>query len=219
MTCRLCERDVPLIQAHIIPRPFYRMSDATPSTAKVLSNRPGDHPKRVRTGFYDTGILCGPCDERIGIWDQYGAQVFVRELPTLAPQPNAERPVAFMRRTFDFARLRLFLLSVLWRAGVSSLDMFRRVRLGPYAAQLHRMILDGDPGDADNFSTVLSAFTVDGRLPSTGVPLSDPFRERWQGVNAYRLSFGTVTAYVKVDQSPFPPSFARIAMREGQPLC
>lgn len=37
--------------------------------------------------------------------------------------------------------------------------------------------------------------------------IGSPFFERWEGVNAYRLYFPHITAFVKVDQRPFRPPF------------
>jgi hypothetical protein len=218
MACRLCGEDRPLIEAHIIPRPFFRDFGVAPGHGKVLSSTAGVYPKKVRTGFYDPGILCGSCDNKIGVWDQYGSALFLDQLDQFVPFPDRSNPVAFARSDYDFVRLRLFLLSVLWRAGISSLAMFDRVRLGPYEMILHRLISEADPGPPDDFCTVLSIFTTDGEFIDGGVPLADPFRERWQGVNAYRISFGLITAYIKVDKRPFLPSFEQMALRSGRPL-
>ncbi len=33
--------------------------------------------------------------------------------------------------------------------------------------------------------------------------LMDPFPEKWDGINAYRLYLGQIVAYIKVDRRPF----------------
>jgi hypothetical protein len=217
MRCHLCEAQVPLIEAHIIPRPFFR-AYGRGRGPRVISNSPGVNPKRAPAGFYDASILCGPCDRRIGVWDQYGAELFIDGLSEFKPFPNARSPIALVRPSFDFDRLRLFVLSVLWRAGISSLPMFQRVRLGRYGDRLREMLRAEDPGQSDEFCTVLSVFTVNGGLPTVSIPMADPFRERWNGTNAYRISFGLVTAYVKTDQRSFPFSLGSLAIKEGHPL-
>lgn len=219
MTCKLCGLDLPLIDAHIIPKPFFVAYGSPTRGPRVFSNKPGVHPKRVRTGFYDSEILCQKCDGKIGVWDQYGVELFLKGLGSFQPFPTAKSPVGYVRTDFDFKRTRLFLLSVLWRAHISSLAMFARVRLGPYAERLAEMIRINDVGKADEFTTVLSVFTVDGKFSPSGVPIMDPFRERWNGANAYRLSMGSITAYIKTDRSKFPESFEMLALAEGKPLC
>jgi hypothetical protein len=218
MTCQLCGRDAPLINAHIIPKPFFRTTRQKGLASMLVSNKAGERPKRSRTGVYDSHILCASCDRRIGVWDQYGVELFVHGLASFTPLSKANELIAFQQPSFDYARLRLFILSVLWRSHISSHPMFDRVRLGPHAKRLRAMIEHGQPGDSTDFSTVLSAFTLNGRLPNVGVPIADPFRERWHGVNAYRLSLGVVTAYVAVDQHPLPDYLRSIAVADGQPL-
>src|SRR5688572_15346675 len=127
MTCRLCLRDVPLIKAHIIPRPFFLKHGTDRAAPRFLSDRPDAHPKRVPIGLYDKTILCRPCDGRIGDWDHYGVDLFIRRLDSFKALTRDGDTVAFARSDFDYAQVRLFLLSVLWRAHVSSHDAFRRV--------------------------------------------------------------------------------------------
>jgi hypothetical protein len=219
MICRLCGRDAQLIDAHVIPRPFFGEVDGGKQRVKVLANRPGEYPKRLPIGFYDPELLCANCDnEVLGQWDEYGVQVLLQERELLVPQPNAAAPVAFLRQDYDYTRLKLFFLSVLWRANESSLPFFGKVSLGPYRRPLFEMIYAGDPGQPETFSVLLSVFTNNNVIPAIGTPILDPHRERWDGVNAYRLSFGVVTAYVKVDRAIFGDSFNRLVLRPNEPL-
>jgi hypothetical protein len=218
MTCRLCGSDVPLIKAHIIPKPFFLKYGTDGGVPRFLSNTPGVYPKRVPVGLYDRAILCRVCDARIGDWDHYGIDLFLRHLDSFEPVKRDAETIAFSQSTFDYKLLRLFLLSVLWRAHLSTHPAFQRVRLGPYADILKRLIELADPGDPSEFDIVLSVFTIDGKIPETGVAIMDPFREHWEGVSAYRLSLGLITAYIKVDQAQFHDAFLKSAVRPGRPL-
>jgi hypothetical protein len=217
MTCQLCRQDIPLIDAHIIPRPFFR-PEGPSGAPKFLSNTDGSYPKRAPIGIYDPGILCAKCDGRIGRWDEYGVELFIQSLDAFTPVIEHGDLVAFQRDTFDYSRLRLFVLSVLWRAHLSSHEMFRRVDLGERADRLREMVESDGPGDSREFSMALSAFTVRGKIPNIGIPIADPFMETWDGVNACRLSFGVVTAYVSVDRAPLPQSLMAMGVVEDRPL-
>ena len=217
MTCQLCREDVPLIDAHIIPRPFFRTKEPD-GVPKFLSNTDGTYPKRAPVGIYDPNILCAKCDGRLGRWDEYGVELFVQGLGDFTPVIEGGDLVAFRQDRFDYSRLRLFVLSVLWRAHLSSHDMFRRVELGERAARLRDMIESGVPGESTEFSIALSAFTVHGKIPSIGIPIADPFMETWDGVHSCRISFGIVTAYVSVDQAPLPRALMEMGVVEGKPL-
>ena len=216
--CLLCHITGPLVEAHIIPRPFFSIHGSAEHPARVLSNSPGVHPKRSPTGFYDRYILCERCDRAIGVWDQYGVEVFIYELEQFKPLGPAAHVTAFFRAEYDYNRLKLFLLSVLWRAGVSSREEFERVHLGPHADDIRRMMLAGSAGPAQQYSAVLSVFTINNALPDFAIPIMDPFHERWHGINGYRLSFGLFTVYIKVDNRPLPETLEQVMLRPGQPL-
>jgi hypothetical protein len=46
----------------------------------------------------------------------------------------------------DYAMFKLFHLSVLWRAGVSTREEFRNVKLGSHEDVIRQMLLRDDPG-------------------------------------------------------------------------
>lgn len=219
MYCHLCGQARKLIKAHIIPEAFFvahRKDGKRPS--RLISNCKGERAKKSPVGIYDFNILCGECDGKLGLWDEYGIQLFIKDLKSFAPSPVTGTPICFVRPEFDYVKLKLFVLSVLWRAHLTSQKFFERVQLGPYADALRDMIAMSDPGDGDDFCTVLSCFTLADQLEMKALPILDPHRERWQHVNAYRLGFGVLTAYVKVDQSKFGPSFRDVSLRPDQPL-
>ncbi|MBL8997623.1 MAG: hypothetical protein JNL44_09940 [Gemmatimonadetes bacterium] len=184
----------------------------------MVSNTAGVRPKKVPGGFYDPEILCAECDSNIGNWDQYGIELFAGALSGFAAVPSESEPVAFLRTNYDYRKLKLFSLSLLWRADRTAHPMFNRVKLGQHRERLTSLIAAGDPGTPTDFGTAFSVFTVNGRPFKGSVPIMDPFRERWNGVNAYRFSLGAVTAYVKVDQLPFPPHLAYVALNPEKPL-
>lgn len=218
MICKLCRVERHLIDAHIIPKPFFGEVDSGRHRAKVLSNRVSEYPRRLPIGPYDQKLLCAACDNAIGRWDAYDIKVLLHERDQLKPYPSGDAPFAFVRDHFDYSQLKLFFLSVLWRAHESSLPFFQRVRLGPYRNRLYEMISGSDPGQPDEFAVFLSAFTVNNQIPDAGTPILDPHRDRWNGVTAYRISFGVITAYIKVDKVPFREPFVDLILRPEQQL-
>jgi len=217
MLCRLCQHDRKLVDAHIIPKPFFT-AYLDGNKGKLLSNSLGMRPKRSRTGVYDSGILCGTCDKVIGVWDEYGVRVLLQELRALSADSPTGVQTAFQRPNYDYNRLKLFILSVLWRASESSRDFSKKVKLGPCQERLFRMLRAEDPGAPEDFPIFLSAFTVNGRIPASGIPILDPYREKWDGVDAYRLYLGVIAAYVKMDHRPFSYPFAELMLRPERPL-
>jgi len=80
----------------------------------------------------------------------------------------------------DYKTWKLFLLSILWRAGVVSRSEYRGVLLGPYELKLRKMLLDGDPGRRREFPVIL--WRLSESFP--GVSLIHPVRDL-EGRQAY----------------------------------
>ena len=100
---------------------------------------------------------------------------------------RTEGSVVFLS-DLDYLQLRLFQLSVLWRAGVSSLPFFSDVQLGPFAEELRKLVLAGEPGLPDRFCCIMFGLKYE-KEAFTGV-IMQPGRTRLNGQIAYRFVFG-----------------------------
>lgn len=165
-TCKLCGNDRKLIDAHIIPRAFWRLPPAGEDAAKILSNSKGVHPRRMLEGVYDPNILCGECDGQLGKLDQHAAESLLHARPD-----NIKGFRQLMGRRYeeaDPARLRLFIASVAWRAPISHQTFFARVSLGPYEELIKRALQQGI--NNSRVECVLGEFDKED-VPSTGSSL------------------------------------------------
>jgi hypothetical protein len=109
-------------------------------------------------------------------------------------------------------------MSVLWRAAVTRHPMFGRVKLGPVAERLKMMLLARDPGRSSEYSVALGVFSEQGKIPSLGIGVMDPFLERFDSIRVCRFYFGRVTALIKTDSRPFAPPLSEIALDAGKPM-
>jgi hypothetical protein len=73
----------------------------------------------------------------------------------------------------------------------------------------------GNAGEPEEYSVNLFKFDQ----PADEVPIFDPIREKWNGVNCYRLCVYGYTALVKVDQRKTVPEFQNMILSPGKPLC
>jgi len=144
--CKLCNKQTELIKAHIIPECFYRLDLYSGEIPRLVSNTAGTYPKRAPIGVYDENILCGPCDQEIGIYDQHACELLIRNVGQFSKRLSDDgRPMFLSVPHFDYNKLKLFLMSILWRAGISDQKFFDRVSLGPFLDKLHSMIVNKDP--------------------------------------------------------------------------
>ncbi|MFH0878113.1 MAG: hypothetical protein V2A34_00220 [Lentisphaerota bacterium] len=215
MSCRLCRENKPLIKAHIIPRAIYEeVKESRDSHLVVVPTKDGANVEKSRIGFYDKTILCSDCDGRLSRFDEYG-KIFIFDLEHVGtPVMSSDgRLLALQILKFDYQKLKLFFLSILWRAAVSKLESFSRVNLGPFEQSLRNYIQNEDPGAPDDFPVFLTRFTgIDLRFT-----MMDPVYVRMDGgIRHWILYLVACNAYIKVDRRPAITQ--RLALSPDQPL-
>lgn len=200
------------MKAHVIPEAFFRELREGSQAPLLVSGSPSEYPSNSPIGIYDREILCGECEPKFGILDDYGIQILLRQLDQhFLPLVGRDGPVAFQAEGVNQEKLLKFLVSVLWRASVSRHRFYGRVDLGPYEPHAKQVLLDPHSPVPPQFGAVLSRWTAgDVTLAKGG--LMDPFRERWDGINAYRFYFGEVVAYIRVDTQSFRRPLSELAL-------
>lgn len=212
MKCKMCDEEKKLIQAHIIPRSFHEPLKQSGQIPIIITSKEGVYPKRSQTGIYDTEILCEDCEKLFSPWDDYGNKFLFQELEdSNYIVSNGER-IAYNYGLCDYEKLKLFFISMLWRASVSKQDMFSSVRLGPYEDILKELILSKNPGGVEDFSVALSKFDA----PPNETGILNPDRTRYDGVIHYRLYLGGYMAIIKVSNQPIPICFRGMYLEPGQ---
>ena len=111
--------------------------------------------------------------------------------------PN-EKKIGYKLENIDYKELKLFFLSVLWRASVSRRKEFKRVDIGrSFENYLKTMIKNSNPGDTNIFLVVIRRFIDD--LGKNF--LMDPYRLKIDGINFYRFYLGAgYEFHIKVDK-------------------
>lgn len=212
MNCALCGQDRKLVEAHVIPRSFHRIDPTDRKPTRLVTNAAGRYTRKLPKGIYDPAIVCEECERRFSPWDDYAAELFLQSWDTFQRIQRQKEDIGFSLPSYDYSRLKLFFLSVLWRAGVSGHEMFEKVTLGPHAAKLREAILTGEPGDRQYYGVVLQAFD------STNLGFLNPHPERFFGVRFYRFYLSHIIAYIKVDSLPLPEPFTALALTPHSPL-
>lgn len=199
MNCRLCDKERPLIKAHIIPEGFFRVLRDETEVPHLLTNKPGAYPKKAPIGVYDKSILCKDCDQIFAPWDDHAQQVMLHEFSNALPIEVGQTRFGWRIDRFDYSQLKLFFISLLWRASVSMHDFYRKVSLGRFEDELKDIIRKKEPGPADAFAVTLAKFDH----PDLTCML-DPHTERFHGINYCRFYLAGFTAHIKVDHRPSP---------------
>jgi len=213
--CKLCRNEVTaLINAHVIPKSLWEIDGDQPPP-RLVTNTADTFPKRVPIGVYDQTIVCETCERRFSPYDTYAADFLLNRTNKFEQvRDEIGKLGGYLVHNYDYRLLKLFGISVLWRAAVSSHPLFSRVQLGPFEEKARDMLVKGEPGDAMVFGVLFSVW--DGGDSHT---IMDPFAGRLSGVRTYRFYLGRFVAHIKVDRRPFPSPLAEaILSAEGRPL-
>jgi hypothetical protein len=172
MICQLCTEDKKLIKnSHIIPNFLYRgLFDAKHRLVSINIDDFSDATYH-QTGFKDKDILCEQCEnEVLSKLERYAANTIFGDHTKLETEQFAGDAihVPYIRfKNLDYATIKLFLLSILWKSHISKNPFFSQIDLGPkYSEQLRKMIFENDAGPEDAFEVVLVRPDTNGTRPT-----------------------------------------------------
>jgi hypothetical protein len=214
MICQLCKTRTDLIEAHIIPAGFFRRLDAKDGPPRLLAHNEREYPKRTPVGVYDAGILCGGCEPLFGPWDQY-AQEVLADSPLGVPQIEQGKVVGYELAPgqWQYTPLKLFLVSLAWRASVSTHRFFTKVRLGPFEERARSILLAGNVDGSEDFAGFIAMFA-----DPLGKTILSPHHERIEGVNFVRFYLAGYVAYIKADRRSSPGWTSTFLLSREGPL-
>jgi hypothetical protein len=190
-SCALCDGTGPLRDSHILPEFVYRPSYDETHTAVFFDAHHGHRGKR-RKGLTQY-LLCSACEGKFSRWETYFANVWFNaakgQRPSTLPGPPSQ---VIQICDLNYAQFKLFHLSVIWRAGVSSLPTFDNVRLGAQEKKLRNRLMESDPGKPTDYPF----FAIALREPRTGgfqdQLVKGPDAARVKGHWVYTFIFGDV---------------------------
>lgn len=198
MTCRLCEKEVPLKKSHIIPEFLYSSLYDEKHRFHKLSIDENKKNTLPQKGVREL-LLCGDCEQRLSKYERYSSLILNGGIELIIKREGR----LFHLEGVQYNSFKLFALSILWRASVSNLEMFSQVTLGPHEEVLRKMILNGEPGEECDYPFILSPVIHEGVVQEDLIV--QPTRTRLAGHNAYRFVFGGI-AWVFVASSHRAPS-------------
>ncbi|VVE37418.1 hypothetical protein PIN31009_03943 [Pandoraea iniqua] len=216
--CSLTGEHGQLVKSHLIPRALTRLSLAG---EKHIQFAIGGRGQRVPDSWYDLKLVTQKGEDILSdidsrgieelrahhlVWSGWGGRAVLCSVLEL----EAGAPFRMLRLS-DTSTLRLFFLSLLWRAGASELDAMTYVQLTTAELEdLRKRVLSCDPGSVANFPVVLHQLSTLGP-PHNRVPLLE--EEPLFGLDGQAT--GEVVSYVRFY---FEGLVARIYLGSRQPL-
>jgi len=184
MPCKLCDEDRPLVRAHIYPEAFYTFEEHPVTGQRVPLATMSTDGRRVKPSW--NGI--------------YDGNILCRSCEDVFGPWD------------DYASLKLFFLSVLWRASVSTNDVFGGMTLGPYEEQVRQAIRTSNPGDQAFFPVLLFLNVAPPGAEAAANVIGSPARIRMKDACGWTLYMGRIQVSIKVDPKPIPKAWGHCAL-------
>ncbi len=208
--CRLCKKSDQLCRSHIVPEFLYRPLYDDKHRYSILTK--GTASRRYGQSGLSEKLLCFGCEQYLCKYESYAAKVLSGREGHHAQQQGGYITV----RDIDYTQFKVFLMSILWRASVSSMEFFKLVSLGPREERLKKLIAEGEPGSPEEFGCIVT-FAHD-----KGSDMSDTFFNpepmRWAGRRMYKFFFAGAVWLYHCDSRPPAPHLQRLLVRPGEPL-
>ena len=215
--CKFCNKENKLVESHIIPKAFFKYIKKSNEPLKILTNVRGEFTKRSEKGVYDE-FICLDCEKRFEKYDDYAAKILIHGRHKFIPLYEKGRIIAFQLEKYNYELLKLFFISVLWKASVSTHSFYSRVSIGPYEKCAKSMIERNDPGTENDFSTLLSCWQITQKKRFLLQSMMDPFKEKWDAINSYRFYFADIVCSIKTDKRNFIKPMSEIMLKPDRPL-
>jgi hypothetical protein len=155
----------PFARAHIIPDAFMQRATDAPFLECAGESR----PRRRFTGWYDPTIIGFEGERLLAEYDDAAAKCFIENGFTYRTRRNPQDIYRLGDRfvpgelyeigNVDTGRIRLFALSLLWRAAVTSLEAFELVEASPsHLADIRRRLVARDAGPHTEYPVYFGVF-------------------------------------------------------------
>ena len=168
------------------------------------------------TGEYGQ-FVCQCCENSFGPYDDYGV-TFVRKYedgkigePLLGSFENG------FTVDVDYVRLKLWILSMLWRADACERKFFDKINLGEqWRKKLTASVRRQSPGSDDDFAVIATLFDED--IFGSDM-LQQPVRTRLKDRNFYMFYvYRGFTFFIKVDRRKRLPEWVPLTLRKDEPF-
>lgn len=183
MPCALCHKDKTLRKSHIYPEFLYDKIYDEDHTFKIISNskekRIGSRPK----GIYEK-LLCDDCETLLSKWETYASQVLFGGVELEVRDKNGQ----FIISGIEYAKFKLFQMSLLWRTAVSTRKEIPNITLGPHQERMRKMLLSEEPGPPYKYGCMM--FFVPDHTEMLSGGIFPPEQFKLKAHHCFRCIFG-----------------------------
>ncbi len=193
--CKLCQAEAPLRRSHIYPDHLYRLIVDSDHRYYAYTTQGA---RRVRQQGLWERLFCHDCEQLLSReYEDY----FARYWLNANVLPGSIQDEAIVLRGIEYLRFKLYHLSILYRAGISSLPTFRHIDLGPHQEWIRLMLLE--QSDSDKYHIVPAALIKDDRTVVKRV-MTFPKWSYIEGHTFYNTIYAGCAWGIKTSSHEFP---------------
>jgi len=184
--CRLCQNQTELCLSHIIPEFMYFPTYDEHHRSMMISKGKSKYEKKGIREY----LLCDICDRTvIGKLETYCSPI-IKSIQALNIILNGNQ---YYVPNVDYAKFKLFQLSLLWRASISSAHMFENINLEKHHEEIIRkMLLSQDPGKPNQYGCIM--FLLD-NINLLSKIIWSPVKDTIDSFTCYKFFIGRIFWY------------------------
>lgn len=181
--CKLCGSNSKLCNSHILPEFFYLDLYEEHKTLQITK----DGEKILQKGIREY-LLCQQCETKLSRYEKYAKELIQR-----IPAFPINNDLGFLySEDVNYPKFKLFQLSMLWRAGISTHKAFAQVSLGPHEEKIRKMLYEENPGKVSDYGCLMSIIP-NSKMIHKVLQSPTKFPKKFFGHNAYKFVTGNLT--------------------------
>jgi hypothetical protein len=182
--CRLCLQHAELCDSHILPEFFFARVYDEKHRFYGLSSVKERAVRLFQKGMREK-LLCRDCEGKLSVFEQHARSVLYGGIPITWE----DRGPYVVIGDIDYKKLKLFLISLLWRLDVTTLPHFRgRPLPQQHRERLRLMLAKEDPGEPWEYGCTVTVVQHEGKpIEALITPL---FSGRHQGHWVHTIAAG-----------------------------
>lgn len=209
--CKLCKKESVLRHSHILPEFFYlSLYDESHRTLEISLGE----TKIIQKGLREY-LFCQECETKLSRYENYAATL-IRQISKL-PKDASER--FLYSNNMNYSLFKLFQLSILWRASISTNFVFKKVTLGTYQKEIIRQMLNEEkPGKSTDYGCIMMIMLnteILHKVLIAPIPIDpNPFG----GFPLYKFAVGSITWLFFASSYFFDPRAEEFFVQENGTL-
>ena len=204
--CRLCLKESELRNSHILPEFLY--ADVYDEIHRALVISTGEE-KYFQKGVREY-LLCQQCETKLSRYEKYAKEI-IQRIPSFSRDASGK---FLYSNNVDYSQLKLFQLSILWRASISTNEAFKQVELGRHEEIIRRMIDKENPGNIYDYGCLMSIM-LDTKILHKIIQSPTRFNKKFLGHNAYKFITGNLTWVFIVSSHRVAPNVQELLLHES----